>query len=144
MKDKKDIISFIEEELLKITKNDIYISNDLVYCNNKNMYSDKDITIEEFNNYYSQPVGNRSTNVLFLVVGDGDFDKCGYVYANNEFDAVYIYQKMMRCYWFNIIAQPIYNSFIHYAYVKKVNSISFETQCKLNNYSYEENPIIEK
>lgn len=118
-------------------------SEEWLKCHEKNSYIRSDMTVEEFNNYYNSPVGDRPTDVLFIVIGDNDLDKAIFVYANDEFDAVYIAQKMMQCYWFNMIAQPIYGCFIDYAYTRKVYSISFQDQCKMNNFGYEENPIIE-
>lgn len=83
---------------------------------NLNKYTKIDMTLDEFWKYYDSPVGLRLTNVLFLVVADGDYDKSVYVYANNEFDAVYIAQKMWQDFWFDVLAIPIYTSFIKYAY----------------------------
>lgn len=133
---------------------DIDIINSLENYIDCNMYindmfknlDNKEMVYDEVIKYYNLPVCNRSVEKLFMIIPFRDKDKVAYVYANNQFDAVYIYNKMCGCLVPDTTAELILvRNTDRMLFHKDDNFISFEEQCENNDFGYSgENPIVEE
>lgn len=100
---------------------------------------------DEITAYYNSPVEDRYAINLFMIIPNRDLDKVNYIYAKNEFDAVFIYSKMCGCLVPDTFAIPVYGVFLEEGYnIKENTNITFKKQCELNCYVYEgDNPKVE-
>jgi hypothetical protein len=99
---------------------------------------------KEVAEYYNSAVGERDTNNLYIVIPFKDMDKPAYIFAINEFDAVYIYNKICGCLVPETRAELVNDNLLKQELSKRKNIISFEEQCELNDFSYlGENPEVE-